>query len=38
VEADSHDEAVRIFSGHPHLELLRGNSIEVIECPSVPAR
>ncbi len=36
VEADSHDEAVRIFSAHPHLELFRGNSIEVLECPPVP--
>ena len=35
-EADSHDEAVRIFAQHPHLGLLRGNSIEVLECPSVP--
>ena len=36
VEADSHDEAVRIFAEHPHLGLLRGNAIEVLECPSVP--
>ena len=36
VEARSHDEAVRIFSEHPHLGLLRGNSIEVLECPPVP--
>jgi hypothetical protein len=36
VEADSHDDAVRIFSEHPHLALTRGNSIEVLECPSVP--
>ncbi|WP_285788117.1 hypothetical protein [Micromonospora sp. NBRC 101691] len=36
VEADSHDEAVRIFSGHPHLGLFAGNSIAVIECPAPP--
>ena len=36
LEADFHDEAVRIFSEHPHLALFRGNSIEVLECPSVP--
>jgi hypothetical protein len=36
VEADSHDEAVRIFSGHPHLELFTGNSIAVLECPPLP--
>lgn len=37
VEAASHDEAVQLFSSHPHLRLLRGNSIEVIECPAPPA-
>ncbi|WP_370615238.1 hypothetical protein [Mumia sp. Pv 4-285] len=36
VEAASHDEAVRIFSDHPHLGLFPGNSIEVLECPPVP--
>lgn len=36
VAADSHDEAVRIFAEHPHLALLCGNSIEVLECPPVP--
>ncbi|MFG1842470.1 hypothetical protein ACGFH8_29060 [Micromonospora sp. NPDC049175] len=37
VEADSHDEAVRIFAGHPHLGLMAGNSIAVLECPPAPA-
>jgi hypothetical protein len=37
VEADTHDDAVRIFSTHPHLSLHSGNSIEVIECPSIPS-
>jgi zona occludens toxin (predicted ATPase) len=37
VEADSHDAAVAIFATHPHLTLDAGNSIEVIECPSIPA-
>ena len=35
VEAASHDEAVGIFSGHPHLTLSEGNSIEVLQCPSM---
>ncbi|MCZ0914194.1 hypothetical protein O4157_15665 [Gordonia amicalis] len=35
VEADSHDDAVRILGEHPHLTLFRGNSIEVIECPAI---
>lgn len=37
VHASSHDEAVEIFSGHPHLLLTAGNSIEVIECPAIPS-
>ncbi|MEU7946443.1 hypothetical protein AB0C50_17340 [Micromonospora taraxaci] len=36
VEAGSHDEAVQIFSGHPHLGLFVGNSIAVLECPPPP--
>lgn len=36
VRADSHEQAVRIFSEHPHLRLFPGNSIAVLECPSVP--
>jgi hypothetical protein len=37
VEADSHDKAVEIFAGHPHLRLIAGNSIAVLECPLPPA-
>ncbi len=36
VEAETHDEAVRILGEHPHLSLIAGNSIEVIECPTIP--
>ncbi|MEV4604193.1 hypothetical protein AB0K15_43390 [Amycolatopsis sp. NPDC049253] len=36
VEAESHGEAARLFLDHPHLALLHGNSIEVIECPAIP--
>jgi len=36
VEADSHDAAVAMFAEHPHLTLIAGNSIEVIECPAMP--
>ncbi|MEW2430719.1 hypothetical protein AB0877_22145 [Micromonospora sp. NPDC047644] len=36
VEAGSHDEAVQIFAGHPHLGLFAGNSIAVLECPPPP--
>lgn len=37
VEADSHEAAVELFSDHPHLGLSAGNSIEVLECPPIPA-
>jgi hypothetical protein len=37
VEAASHDAAVQIFSDHPHLVLLPANSIEVLQCPSIPS-
>lgn len=36
IEAASHDEAVQILAEHPHLRLLSGNSIEVLECPPAP--
>jgi len=38
VGAGSQDEAVRIFAEHPHLRLISGNSIEVLECPPVPGQ
>ena len=37
VEAASHEAAVDIFSTHPHLSLHPANSIEVMECPEIPA-
>ncbi|AZM47717.1 hypothetical protein DMB38_19735 [Streptomyces sp. WAC 06738] len=36
VEATSHEAAAALFSDHPHIGLVAGNSIEVIECPPVP--
>lgn len=36
VEASSHEDAVGIFRDHPHLGLMRGNWIEVLECAPVP--
>ncbi|WP_422745395.1 hypothetical protein ACN27E_24215 [Mycobacterium sp. WMMD1722] len=37
VEAESHDEAVKIFAEHPHLRFFSGNSIAVLECPLPPS-
>lgn len=36
LSAESHDEAARIFSEHPHLRLFPGNAIAVLECPPIP--
>lgn len=35
VEADSHEAAAALFAAHPHLRLLPGNAIEVMECPEI---
>jgi hypothetical protein len=37
VEATSQDQAVQMFATHPHLDLMSGNSIEIIECPAPPS-
>lgn len=36
VAADTHDAAVEMFREHPHLSLMPGNSIDIVECPAVP--
>jgi len=36
VQAASHEEAAQIFSDHPHVALLPGNAVEIIECPPLP--
>ena len=37
VDAASQEQAVMMFASHPHLGLIPGNSIEIIECPAPPA-
>lgn len=36
VEAESHDEAARLFENHPHFTIFPGDSVEVLECPPIP--
>jgi len=38
IETRSHDDAVQILAEHPHLRLISGNSIEVLECPPAPGQ
>lgn len=32
VKAASHDEAARLFEGHPHIAMLPGTRVEIMEC------
>ena len=36
VEAATHDEAARLFENHPHFSVFAGDSVEVMECLSLP--
>lgn len=38
VEAETHDEASRLFLKHPHFEIFPGDSIEIMECLSLPTK
>ncbi len=37
VEAESHEEAARLFVNHPHFTLFPGASVEVMECLPLPS-
>lgn len=36
VAAESHEAAARIFEGHPHFSIFPGDSVEIVECLSMP--
>jgi|SRR6185437_439112 len=36
VEANSHEEAAKLFIGHPHFTVFPGDAVEVMECFPVP--
>ena len=36
VQADSHDEAARMFENHPHFAIFPGESVEIMECLPLP--
>jgi hypothetical protein len=36
VEAETHDEAAKLFVNHPHFEIFPGDSIEIMECLPLP--
>ena len=38
VAADSHEDASAIFSDHPHLTMMQGATIDVLECMEMPEK
>ncbi len=36
VEAETHEDAARMFENHPHFSIMPGDSIEVLECLELP--
>lgn len=36
VQAESHEEAAKLFLNHPHFTMFPGESIEVMECLPMP--
>lgn len=36
VQAESHEEAAKLFENHPHYMIMPGDSIEVMECLPIP--
>jgi hypothetical protein len=36
VEAESHEEAARMFEGHPHFAIFPGDGVEIMECMPIP--
>lgn len=36
VEAETHEEAAKLFMNHPHFSIFPGDSIEVMECLPLP--
>ncbi len=38
VEAETHEEAAKIFENHPHFAIFPGDAVEVMECLPIPSR
>ena len=36
VQADSHEDAARLFEGHPHFTIFPGDSVEIMERLPIP--
>jgi YCII-related domain len=38
VQAESHEEAARMFENHPHFTIFPGDSVEIMECLPIPGQ
>lgn len=38
VEAETHEEAAKLFINHPHFTIFPGDAIEVMECLAIPSK
>lgn len=36
VQAESHEAAARMFENHPHFAVFPGDSVEIMECTTIP--
>ena len=36
VQAESHEEAARMFENHPHFAIFPGKAVEIMECLPIP--
>ena len=38
VQAETHEEAARMFENHPHFAIFPGDSVEIMECLPIPGQ
>jgi hypothetical protein len=38
IRAESHEEAAKLFEGHPHFTIFPGEAVEVMEIMPIPGR
>jgi len=38
LQADSHEDAAKLFENHPHFAIFPGKAVEVMECLPMPGR
>lgn len=36
VQAESHEEAAKMFEGHPHFSIFPGEAVEIMPCRPIP--